>query len=164
MPQDIVPAAFPQTKKAEGVFPKEKDSTDESRGEIFFSTMASRLTEFVMSNKYVNIPCQKGGVPGVPGCIELTSMIWEAIQRAKRSLITIYEIGFSVVEDLKRKVNRCTRKWLGLSPALSSVVLYSRSANLAKRASLSRSLPASKRCSKRHKEANESRSSPGSND
>ena len=33
--------------------------------------------------------------------------------------LTIYEIGLSVVEKLERKVNRYTRKWLGLPPALS---------------------------------------------
>ena len=41
--------------------------------------------------------------------------------------LTIYEIGLSVVEDLKRKVNRYTK---GLPSALSSVSLYSRSACL----------------------------------
>ena len=44
--------------------------------------------------------------------------------------LTIYEIGLSVVEKLERKVNRYTRKWLGLPPALSSVALYSRSTSL----------------------------------
>ena len=44
--------------------------------------------------------------------------------------LTIYEIGLSVVEKLERKVNRYTSKWLGLPPALSSVVLYSRSTSL----------------------------------
>ena len=38
--------------------------------------------------------------------------------------------GLSVVEKLEKKVNRYTRKWLGLPPALSSVVLYSRSTSL----------------------------------
>ena len=44
--------------------------------------------------------------------------------------LTIYGIGLSVVEELERKVNRYTRKWLGLPPALSSVALYSRSTSL----------------------------------
>ena len=44
--------------------------------------------------------------------------------------LTIYEIGLSVVEKLEGKVNRYTRKWLGLPPALSSVALYSRSTSL----------------------------------
>ena len=90
-------------KKAEGVYiPKEKDSKGLNQfrpisllnveGKIFFSIMASRLTEFVMSNQYVDISVQKGGIPGVPGCIEHTSMIWEAIQRAKRSRLSLYVV------------------------------------------------------------------------
>ena len=90
-------------KKAEGVYiPKEKDSKGLNQfrpisllnveGTIFFSIMASRLTEFVMSNQYVDISVQKGGIPGVPGCIEHTSMIWEAIQRAKRNRLSLYVV------------------------------------------------------------------------
>ena len=90
-------------KKAEGVYiPKEKDSKGLNQfrpisllnveGKIFFSIMASRLTEFVMSNQYVDISVQNGGIPGVPGCIEHTSMIWEAIQRAKRSRLSLYVV------------------------------------------------------------------------
>ena len=90
-------------KKAEGVYiPKEKDSKGLNQfrpisllnveGKIFFSIMASRLTEFVMSNQYVDISVQKGGIPGVPGCIEHTSMIWEAIQRAKRNRLSLYVV------------------------------------------------------------------------
>ena len=44
--------------------------------------------------------------------------------------LTIYAIGLLVVEKLERKVNRYTRKWLGLPPALSSIALYSRSTSL----------------------------------
>ena len=90
-------------KKAEGVYiPKEKDSKGLNQfrpisllnveGKIFFSIKASRLTEFVMSNQYVDISVQKGGIPGVPGCIEHTSMIWEAIQRAKRNRLSLYVV------------------------------------------------------------------------
>ena len=44
--------------------------------------------------------------------------------------LTIYEIGLSVVEKLEMNVNRYTKKWLGLPPALSSVALYSRITSL----------------------------------
>ena len=44
--------------------------------------------------------------------------------------LTVYKIGLSVVEKLEGNVNRYTRKWLGLPPALSSVALYIRSTNL----------------------------------
>ena len=33
---------------------------------------------------------QKGGVPGVPGYVEHSFMIWEAIQRVKRRLLSLH--------------------------------------------------------------------------
>ena len=51
-----------------------------------------------MSNQYVDISVQKGGIPGVPGCIEHTSMIWEAIQRAKRSRLSLYVVWLDIAK------------------------------------------------------------------
>ena len=83
-----------QWMKADGVYiPKEKDSKAINQfrpisllnveGKIFFSVMATRLTSFLLANGYVDTSVQKGGVPGIAGCLEHGSMIWEAIQRAK---------------------------------------------------------------------------------
>ena len=46
----------------------------------------------MLSNKYVNTSIQKGGVPGVPVCIEHSSMIWEAIQRARKRRLSLYVV------------------------------------------------------------------------
>ena len=89
-------------KVTEGVYiPKERDSHSLSQfrpisllneGTVFFPVIASRLTEYVFSNKYVDTSIQKGGVPVVPGCIEHSSMIWEAIQRAERRRLSLYVV------------------------------------------------------------------------
>ena len=79
---------------ADGVYiPKEQNSSDISQfrpisllnveGKIFFSVMAARLTKYLMENKYLDLSVQKGGIPGVSGCVEHASMIWDAIQKAK---------------------------------------------------------------------------------
>ena len=79
---------------ADGVYiPKEQNSTEINQfrlismlnveGKIFFSVMASRLTKYLTENGYINTSVQKGGIPGVSGCLEHATMIWEAIQRAK---------------------------------------------------------------------------------
>ena len=34
------------------------------------------------------------------------------------------------MEEMKRKINQCTRKWLVLPPSISSIALYSRSSRL----------------------------------
>ena len=52
-------------------------------GKIFFSVMAARLTTYLLKNGYLDMSVQKGGVPGVPGCLEHATMIWDAIQKAK---------------------------------------------------------------------------------
>ena len=83
-----------QWMTAEGVYiPKEQNSSDINQfrpisllnveGKIFFSVMASRLTKYLKENEYLDVSVQKGGIPGVPGCVEHATMIWDAIQRAK---------------------------------------------------------------------------------
>ena len=90
-------------KRAEGAYiPKEKDSRSLTQfrpisllnveGKVFFTIMASRLTQYVMSNRYIDTTIQKGGVPGVPGCIEHTTMIWESIQQARRNRLSLYVV------------------------------------------------------------------------
>ncbi len=74
--------------------PKEQNSTTISQfrsiallnveGKIFFSILAKRLTSYLTSNGYIDTSCQKAGVPGFPGCVEHSAVIWEQIQRAKR--------------------------------------------------------------------------------
>ena len=60
---------------------------------IYFSCLAARLTDFTTANKYIDTSVQKGGVPGVPGtCIEHTTMIWEAIQNAKRNHLSLHVV------------------------------------------------------------------------
>ncbi|KAI3364895.1 hypothetical protein L3Q82_001079 [Scortum barcoo] len=75
--------------------PKEKESQNLSQfrgiallnveGKIFISILARCLTNFLLANNYINTSCQTAGVPGFPGCVEHTAMIWEQIQRARHS-------------------------------------------------------------------------------
>ncbi|GFO18905.1 polyprotein [Plakobranchus ocellatus] len=85
---------------AEGVhIPKEQDSRGINQfrpisllnveGKIFFSVMASRLTKYLTENRYINTSVQKGGIPGVSGCLEHATMIWEATQRPKSEKLNL---------------------------------------------------------------------------
>ncbi|GFO27689.1 reverse transcriptase [Plakobranchus ocellatus] len=85
---------------ADGVYiPKEQDSRGINQfrrisllnveGKIFFSVMASRLTKYLTENGYINTSIQKGGIPGVSGCLEHATMIWEVIQRAKSEKLNL---------------------------------------------------------------------------
>ena len=85
---------------ADGVYiPKEQTSIEINQfrqiwllnieGKIFFSIMASGLTKYVTENGYINISVQKGDIPGVSGCLEHATMIWEAIQRTKSEKLNL---------------------------------------------------------------------------
>ena len=79
---------------ADGVYiPKEQNSKDINQfrlisllnveGKIFFAVLVSRLTKYLLTNEYIDTSVQKGGTPGIAGCLEHWNMIWEAIQKAK---------------------------------------------------------------------------------
>ena len=38
----------------------------------------------MLENGYINTSVQKAGIPGFPGCLEHTSMIWHTIQESKK--------------------------------------------------------------------------------
>ena len=81
-------------REAEGIFiPKEDGATtvDKFRtisllnveGKLFFSIKADRLTEFLTGSGYIDPAIQKGGVPGVSGCLEHTAILSQLIREAK---------------------------------------------------------------------------------
>lgn len=44
---------------------------------------SSSLSNFLLSNKHINISGQKGGIPGVPGCLEHTGVVTQLIREAR---------------------------------------------------------------------------------
>ncbi|GFO44178.1 reverse transcriptase [Plakobranchus ocellatus] len=51
-----------------------------------------------MENGYVNFSVQKGGLPGVSGCLENTRMVWEAIQRAKLAKRNLHVVWLDLAD------------------------------------------------------------------
>lgn len=49
------------------------------------SFLAKRMTKYMLSNKYIGIALQKGGVPGALECIEHTRVLSQIIREAKDS-------------------------------------------------------------------------------
>lgn len=81
---------------AESVWiPKEKDSGDITplcnmfllsvEGQVFFKILANHLTEYLLRNSYIDIAVQKGGVPGISGCLKHTGVITQLILEAKEN-------------------------------------------------------------------------------
>ncbi|XP_057679566.1 uncharacterized protein LOC130908003 [Corythoichthys intestinalis] len=82
-----------QWRCAEGVWiPKEEGSKNINQfrvisllsveGKVFFSIISRRLTEFLLKNNYINTSVQKGGIPGVPGCLEHNGVVTQLIREA----------------------------------------------------------------------------------
>ena len=83
-------------RKAEGVFiPKEEGAEEIGKfrtisllnveGKLFFGMKADRLTQFAMANGRIDTSIQKGGVPGMAGCLEHTSVLSQLIREAKEA-------------------------------------------------------------------------------
>jgi hypothetical protein len=52
-------------------------------GKIFFSFISARLQRYMVKNKYINTSTQKGFLFGVPGCIEHSFALFEALRKCK---------------------------------------------------------------------------------
>ncbi|XP_053332775.1 uncharacterized protein LOC128506382 [Clarias gariepinus] len=85
-----------QWRVAEGVWiPKEENSThlDQFRiisllcveAKIFFSTISKRLCTYLTKNKYIDTSVQKGGISGMPGCVEHTGVVSQLIREAREN-------------------------------------------------------------------------------
>ncbi|XP_049337547.1 uncharacterized protein LOC125802987 [Astyanax mexicanus] len=85
-----------QWRYADGVWiPKEENAGNISQfptisllsveGKIFFKILANRLTEYLLRNAYIDTSVQKGGVPGMPGCLEHTGVVTQLIREAREN-------------------------------------------------------------------------------
>ena len=50
------------------------------------------MMRFVINHGYVNTSIQKAGVPGFPGCIEHTTMLWDRFKSAKNNKTELHVI------------------------------------------------------------------------
>ena len=87
----------------------EKNSTvstifiTQGEGKIFFGVIAKRMTRFVINNGYVNTSIQKTEVPGFPGCIEHTTMLWDRIKTAENNKTELHVLWLENAYGLVRQ-------------------------------------------------------------
>ena len=85
-----------QRRQAEGVWiPKEEKSKEigqfriisllNTEGKIFFSILSRRLSMFLIMNEYIYTSVKKGGVSGMPSCIEHTGVVSQLIREAREN-------------------------------------------------------------------------------
>ena len=90
-------------------------------GKIFFGVIARRMTNFLMSNHYINKSVQKAGIPGFPGCLEYSQMIWNSILSARRDKTELHVIWLDLANaygsvphhffNFRRKVGEIIMKY-----------------------------------------------------
>lgn len=73
---------IPKDEKSENIDQFRVISLLSVESKIFFSIVAKRLSN-LLSNKYIDTSVQKGGTPGVPGCIEHTGVVTQLIREAR---------------------------------------------------------------------------------
>ena len=92
---------------AEGVFiPKENNASTVEKfrtisllnveGKLFFSMKSERILDFALANRYIDTSIQKGGVPGVSGCLEHTAVISQLIREAKKEKKSLVVTWFDI--------------------------------------------------------------------
>ncbi|KAJ3601179.1 hypothetical protein NHX12_032152, partial [Muraenolepis orangiensis] len=85
-----------QWRVAEGVWiPKEENSTQLDQfciisllcveAKVFFSAVSKRLCTYLAENTYINTSVQKGGISGMPGCLEHTGVVTQLIREAREN-------------------------------------------------------------------------------
>ena len=74
---------IPKELKSEGISAFRPISLLNISGKIMMGIFARRLSRYLLSNGFIDSTIQKAGIPGFPGCIEHSSMIWHTIQKAK---------------------------------------------------------------------------------
>ncbi|CAG9565456.1 unnamed protein product [Danaus chrysippus] len=70
---------------------------------IFFSVLQTRMTRFMLSNKYFRPNHQKGFLPGISGCLEHNTLLSESLKDARKS---------------ERQITVC---WIDLENAFGSI-------------------------------------------
>ena len=82
-------------RRADGVLiPKEDGASEIGKfrtisllnieGKLFWKLKADKVTSFIMKNKFIDGSIQKGGIPGVSGCMEHTAVLSHLIAEAKK--------------------------------------------------------------------------------
>ncbi len=82
--QQVVDVLIPKEQNSHTINQVRKNALLNMERKVFNSILARRMSNFNTRNRYIDTSCQKATIPGFPGCIEHSSVIWDQIQRAKR--------------------------------------------------------------------------------
>ena len=76
---------LPTWKEMQEVARATRSTSAPGPDKIFFSLLSRRSSDFFLDNSYIDTSVQKGGVAGIPGCLEHTGVLTQLLREAKES-------------------------------------------------------------------------------
>ena len=95
------------------------------RWEKFFGVLVGQMTDFLISNHYMNTSVQKAGIPGFRGCLEHSQMIWNSIPSAKRDKTELHVIWLDLANaygSVPRRLIRMALEFFNFPTEVGEVI------------------------------------------
>ncbi|KAI2646571.1 Protein FAM136A [Labeo rohita] len=96
--------------------PSKRTTLTSIEGKILFSVMAKRMTTYMVKNKYVDTSIQKGGIPGISGCLEHTG---QGKQRQSSSCMA--QLGQHIWIN-SSQLHQCSYETLSYPPQIRGMI------------------------------------------
>ena len=109
------------TSQSEDSVPTVSEEPVKSLGRVFDELLCDKNQEAAIVNKMSDGLNAIDRAP-LQGRLKVLLMQFVLLPRLLWPF-TIYEMGLPSVEEMERKINQCTRKWLGLLPSILSIAL-----------------------------------------
>ena len=96
-------------------------------GKMFWSGMLSSLLPFLLENKYIDPSINKGGLPGVPGCLEHSWSFAEALRNAKhhkRQIVATITDIVNAYGTTKHNLIQFALAWYHVPPWFADIVFF----------------------------------------
>jgi hypothetical protein len=94
-------------------------------GKIFFSIIAKRLQNFLTKNSYIDSRTQKGFLFGVPGCIEHSFSLFEALREAKsgkRAIVVSWLDLANAYGSVRHNLIQFALNWYHVPTAIQALI------------------------------------------
>ena len=94
-------------------------------GKIFFSIMAERLQKFLVDDEYIKTSTQKGFMSKIPGCIEHSFCLWEALREAKDESCAIVVSWLDLAnayDSVKHNLIQFALKWYHVPEFIREII------------------------------------------
>ena len=86
-----------------------------------FGLLSRRLSDFILGNGYIDTSVQKGGVAGMPECLEHTGVLTQLLREVKPGCLEHTGVLTQLLREVKENKGVLTVLWLDLAQAYGSI-------------------------------------------